>query len=111
MIVAEPILRKTTARRLVEEGLIGAGKAAGILNMSPRTVSRMMLDGSRAKDGTRVKLESVRRGSRLATSRAAIERFLERLSGNSESAPIETVTDRERESQRLDKLLKDRFGL
>ena len=47
--------------------------------LNPNTVRRWIRHGARASDGSTVKLEAVRLGSRLITSREALGRFLAKL--------------------------------
>ena len=58
------------------------GRSGGQTNAC--TVYRWATNGCRAANGTRVKLETVRVGSRLLTSEPALERFVLRLSETSE---------------------------
>lgn len=60
------------------------------------TVFRWCVDGARASDGKRVRLEHVRVGSRILTSRAAVSRFLSRLT-NGAAAPINVRTPKQRQ--------------
>jgi hypothetical protein len=50
----------------------------------------------RAKDGLVVRLECVKFGGRLCTSREALQRFFDRLSGNQQVVAPPTVTRRQR---------------
>jgi hypothetical protein len=45
----------------------------------PSTITRWILDGAKRPDGTLIKLEAARVGSRWVTTRAALERFLQTL--------------------------------
>jgi len=76
---------EATARadRLMAEGLIGLAAAAKLLGSwrggrpaHPSTVTRYTHEGVKLADGRVVKLETLRLGSRLMTSRAAVVRFL-----------------------------------
>jgi hypothetical protein len=62
-------------------GLAEAGRRGG------RSTRRRCSAGPRAADGTRVKLEAIRVGSRLITSREAVARFVARLSAAPGAAP------------------------
>lgn len=77
-------------------------------NPRPETLYRWCTSGARAADGTRTKLEHVRVGSRIVTSRAAIQRFLMRLtSGTTAPAPtVRTPAQRRRDHERAEKELE-----
>ena len=73
----------TLADRLVSEGLIGLAPAAKLFGKSrnekarhPSTLTRYFHDGVKLADGRVVRLECLRVGSQLMTSRAAVLRFL-----------------------------------
>ena len=77
----------TTAERIdriIDEGPQPASALAELLGSfregrptHPRTITRWMLAGIDLPDGRRLKLEHVRAGGRLLSSRAALTRFLE----------------------------------
>jgi hypothetical protein len=48
--------------------------------VNPSTVFRWTRGGARANDGSRIKLESIRLGSKILTSWPAVERFVQALS-------------------------------
>jgi hypothetical protein len=54
--------------------------ARGADRVNPATVFRWCVRGTRTADGRLVKLESLRVGCRLLTSRQAVIRYVERLS-------------------------------
>jgi hypothetical protein len=78
------------------EQLIGMREAAKSNSVNPATVTRWIQTGSKGKNGTRIFLIGVRRGSKWLTSEAAIRRFFEELTANS-LAPVEGVTETTRE--------------
>ncbi len=51
------------------------------------TLLRWIVDGSRAPDGSRVRLEAVRLGGKWVTSAAALQRFAERLTPRPADGP------------------------
>ncbi len=51
------------------------------------TILRWIIDGSRAPDGSRVRLEAVRLGGKWVTSAAALQRFAERLTPRPADTP------------------------
>jgi hypothetical protein len=61
---------------------------AGELKRSVATLRRWAKDGILATDGGRVRLESFRLGGVIQTSRPAWQRFVRRLNGQSEPAPV-----------------------
>jgi hypothetical protein len=74
----ESIVEKLTA-----EGLIGMAETARVLGTfrsgkptHPSTPTRWALDGIRLPDGRRLKLEHIRMGDRIMTSKPALVRFL-----------------------------------
>jgi hypothetical protein len=73
------------AEKLMSEGLIGMAEAARHMgtrregrDCHPSTISRWANNGVKLADGTVVKLEFVRLGERLLTSRPALARFIAR---------------------------------
>lgn len=69
--------------RLLAEGPIGMAAAARLLGSfggdrptHPSTVTRWAVKGVKLADGSALRLEAVRIGGRLATSHAAVVRFL-----------------------------------
>jgi hypothetical protein len=73
-------------------------------HVDPATVFRWTRSGSRAADGSRVVLESIRVGSKITTSWDAVERFIAALSAKSsefEPAPRSPAATR-RESERAE---------
>src|SRR4051812_37989065 len=72
-------------------------------DVHPSSARRWALSGARAADGTSVRLEVRRIGSRLMTSREALDRFLARLNGQpvGETEPASrTPSKRQRECDR-----------
>jgi hypothetical protein len=78
------------------------------------TLLRWVLTGARGPDGSRVRLEAVRLGGRWMTTRAALQRFTERLTprmGGAESTPApRTSGKRLRASERAGAEL-ERLGI
>jgi hypothetical protein len=84
------------------------GRLSGRTN--PSTVFRWATKGCRAADGTRIRFEACRVGSRLMTSAAAVDRFLASLNAPVISEPQpRTVTQRNRAAEKaaakLDRML------
>ncbi|AWM39110.1 hypothetical protein GobsT_26140 [Gemmata obscuriglobus] len=74
---------------LGDEVLISLAQAAakfpghrGAARLHPATLTRWILNGVRARDGRRVKLEAVRAGTRWLTSEPALRRFSDALGGS-----------------------------
>lgn len=63
---------------LMREGLITLNEAAEILSRTATTVTRWSIDGVTLPDGKLIKLETIRIGARLQTSREAVFRFVDR---------------------------------
>lgn len=77
------------------------------------TILRWILQGAKAPDGRRVRLEAARIGGRWFTSREALERFSERLTPTADfptSAMPRTPTARQRASERAGREL-DQIGI
>lgn len=105
--------------RLVEEGLIGLSPAADYFGtgrngrrMHAATLTRYFRDGVRRADGTVVRLECVRVGSKFMTSKQAVLRFIAaQQEGGSGSAavapsgPNQPSRDQQRASAELDAAL------
>jgi hypothetical protein len=53
----------------------------------PATLTRWILSGVRGPDGSRIRLEAIRRPSGWLTSREAVERFLTRLTPDLDTEP------------------------
>ena len=93
---------------LLQEDLIPLSVAANLFpgargadRLSPATVFRWCTRGTRTPDGQVVKLESIRLGCRLLTTRQAITRYVTRLthpSSLSDAPPIRTPSERARRS-------------
>ncbi len=86
-----------TAADLLAEELISLAAAArlfpgarGAVRVNPATVHRWCTKGTRTPDGNVVKLEFVRAGCRVLTSRQAVARYVAALSVAPESAEIPT---------------------
>ena len=73
--------------QVMDEILAGlAIRPAGIaaaFGVSPQTVWRWYQNGVRGPDGTKVRLEAVKTGRNLTTSKPALERFFKALGGHS----------------------------
>lgn len=72
---------------VLRDGGLSMAQAAALLPPGPKgavaasTVYKWIRDGARAGDGSMVKLEAARIGASWRTSRAALRRFIDRLSG------------------------------
>ena len=85
------------------ERVISLKEATGLLPKSPRnkklhasTIYRWSLGGLRSKDGMVVRLEVVKVGGTTCTSQEALQRFFDRLSGNSTVVTPPAFTERQR---------------
>jgi hypothetical protein len=67
-------------------------QAGRLLMVGPATAWRFVRHGCRARDGSLVKLEAIRAGSRYLTSRAAVRRFVQRLSAEQPAPPLPPST-------------------
>jgi hypothetical protein len=70
----------------------------------PSVIFRWIKTGLKASDGTVVRLDAVKAGGSLCTSREAVERFFSELtvrSGLSVQTPVATARDREKTSGEL----------
>ena len=73
---------RTIGRILFDEGPVAVADIAAMLRANGRptinvtTIQRWIREGIQGKDGDMVKLEAVRIGSRLVTSKPALDRFL-----------------------------------
>jgi hypothetical protein len=100
------------------ENLISLAEAARSLpssnranGLDPATVWRWIKNGVRARDGSTVKLDAVRIGGRLVTSRQAIARFTDALNDQPTDAkkkpktrtPTKRRAASERAAQRLER--------
>ena len=76
--------------------------ARGARRLAPSTVTRWILAGCPARDGTRVKLRATRAGSRWLVAPADLDQFFEQLAGDVASSPppVRTPTERNRDSER-----------
>lgn len=91
---------------LLAEGAIGLPEACRILPPGRKgrpahisCVLRWILEGAKAPDGQRVRLEALRLGGRWVTSRQALQRFAEALTPQLEGQPERnrrTPTQREK---------------
>jgi hypothetical protein len=73
------------------------------------TILRWILEGAKAPDGSRVKLEALRLGSRWMTSTEALQRFAERLTPVLDGTPPQTPRPpaaRQRASERAGRALE-----
>jgi hypothetical protein len=81
----QSVSESTTAiERLMGEGLLGMAETARLLGTfrggrpcHASTIVRWCLDGVKLRNGQRLRLEHIRVGERLMTSKAALLRFLE----------------------------------
>jgi hypothetical protein len=104
-LTAETAIPLARARKFFPPGR--GGKSTHI-----STLVRWIINGARSNDGTVVRLEALRIGSRWVTSREAIQRFAEALTPrlNSASPASRTRTARLRASKRAAEQL-DKLGL
>jgi hypothetical protein len=90
------------------ENLVTYSEAAKLLPRRPHggrvgisTIHRWRMVGLRSTDGMRVKLETVKVGGICMTSKEALQRFFDRLSGDESivrpSSPTQRQRDRDRE--------------
>lgn len=81
--------------------------------VNPSTVFRWLLDGLPRGDGTRVKLEAIRRGKRWLTTQSAVDRFFAALPTNvqAEATPMRSPATREKASQKAKRSLAERYGI
>src|SRR5262245_47910434 len=102
----ETLISLSEVCRLLPTGRNGAKPALG-------TVLRWILNGSRAPDGTLVKLEACRVGSKWVTSREAIARWTAQLTPRTSDDPVSpprTIRQRQRAAERAEKEL-ERMGI
>lgn len=79
----------------------------GAARLHPATLTRWILRGVRALDGSRVRLEAVRVGCRWLTTEAALERFAAALGGPAAPA-TRTPSVRQKASARAEAELRAR---
>jgi hypothetical protein len=99
---------------LQEETLISLAQAAtrfpghrGAKRLHPATLTRWILNGVKAIDGRRVKLEALRFGSRWLTSEPALQRFADSLSTPpTDGTPTRTPSVRQTASNHADAELR-----
>src|SRR5688500_16274847 len=96
------------------EPLITLSKAAsrypghrGAARLHPATLTRWILTGVKALDGSRVKLEAVRVGCRWLTSEAALARYAAALGTPGEPAPARSPAARTLASESAAQQLQD----
>jgi hypothetical protein len=106
-ILTETTLSLSQAARRLPPGRGGAP-------VSLACVLRWVLDGARAPDGNRVRLEAVRIGGRWITSVEALARFAAaltpRLEGDTTTSPLRTSNQRRQAADRADREL-ERLGI
>jgi hypothetical protein len=99
---------------------IAAGRGISLIELArqhsvnPSTAFRWVLRGLPAGDGTRVRLEALRRGKRWLTTAAAVARFFGALPTSTPppTAPtIRTPVKRERETARAKRILATKYGI
>ena len=71
-------------------------KKPGTKGLNISTLHRWALRGLRSKDGNRVRLETIKVGGTTCTSKEALQRFFERLSGDETVVTPPTITSRSR---------------
>ena len=102
-LLHEDLIQLSTAAKLAGEGRKGKP-----VNLA--TVWRWCLHGVTIGSGEKVFLESIRIGKSLKTSRQAWERFVvaqnEAPEKGDESAPVRTPTQRQKASERAEKILE-----
>jgi hypothetical protein len=101
-ILSESTLSLTQAARRLPPG-------RGNRPVSLSCVLRWVLDGAKAPDGTRIKLEALRLGGRWVTSAEALRRFAEALTPQAGSTPnpkVRTPTARQKAIERAEKVLE-----
>ena len=86
--------------------------ARGAKTLTPSTVTRWILSGCPARDGSRVRLSATRCGARWLVSPAALSDFFTALaSGDSASQPdVRSPAARRKASERADRELDDLMG-
>jgi hypothetical protein len=80
-LTTETPIPLAAATRLIPPGRNGKATALS-------TVLRWILRGAKAPDGQTVRLEAIRLGGRWMTSKAALQRFAERLTPQLEPTPV-----------------------
>jgi hypothetical protein len=75
------------------------------------TVLRWITDGVKAPDGSLVRLEALRLGSRWVTSREALQRFAERLTPRQDDAQPPPSPTARRKAAARDAAVLDRAGI
>jgi len=96
----------TVSQRILDEGAVGLGEAVRLFTLRAgkpvhtATMTRWCKKGILRPDGTRVRLEHVRIGNRLFTSRPACLRFIEaqQFQDASADAPSRSPHQRQRAS-------------
>ena len=98
---------------LLNEEIISLATAAKMLpgsrgakHVSPATMFRWCSDGITSAAGERVRLEHIRAGGRLLTTKQAMMRFLEALTAVPDAAPVRSPAQRRRDSQKAAKELE-----
>ena len=88
---------------MFSEKIVSLKEATRLLPKSPRnkklnvsTIYRWALGGLRSKDGIVVRLESVKIGGTTCTSQEALQRFFDRLSGDTTVVTPPTLSRRQR---------------
>ena len=111
MIATEP----SVCAEIADGDCMSLVELARQFDLNPSTCLRWILTGLPDEQGNRIKLEAVRRGKPWLTSKAALQRFLQRLpqsDGNTAPAPeIRTPSKRQRDTERAQQTLKDQYGI
>jgi hypothetical protein len=104
-ILTETTLSLSQAAKRLPPGRRGAPVSLACL-------LRWVLDGARAPEGEKVRLEAVRLGGRWITSVEALARFADRLTPKTSDSPLPARTPRQRRraAERAEKEL-ERLGL
>jgi hypothetical protein len=91
----------------VATGMVPPGRKGKKTHLS--TLLRWILDGAKAPDGSRVRLDAVRLGGRWMTSREALQRFADALTPRLD-APTPTIVRTPTQRQRAEDLARGRLA-
>jgi hypothetical protein len=98
MIDAATILNENTLSLSQAAKRLPAGRNGAPVSLA--CVLRWVLDGARAPDGQKVRLEAVRIGGRWITSIEALARFAEALTPRTADGPAPTRTPRQQRAEK-----------
>jgi hypothetical protein len=85
---------------LLEETRVGWDEVARTLGVSRKSAYRHALKGLVGRSGAVIRLEALKIGQRLITSREAVRRFIARLNVAEPPSPEAAVTHRNRQRQK-----------